>query len=111
MGGLETYVRELVPELVRAAPGMRLSVVCNHSGRDLLASEPWASEVELVTHPLVGRRGLRAVSELTVLGAIASRRFDLLHSVALTGPLRTRAAHVVVLADATWIVEPTHGRG
>ena len=39
------------------------------------------------------------------------RRFDLLHSVALTGPLRTRAAHVVVLADATWIVEPTHGRG
>ena len=111
MGGLETYVRELVPELVRAAPGMRLSIVCNEAGRTLLASEPWASEVELVVHPLIGRRGLRAVSELTVLGAVASRRFDLLHSVALTGPLRTRAKHVVVLADVTWIVEPTHGKG
>ena len=111
MGGLETYVRELVPELVRAAPGMRLSVVCNALGRELLAAEPWASEVALVTHPLLGRRGLRAVGELTILGAIASHRFDLLHSVALTGPLLTRAAHVVVLADATWIVEPTHGKG
>ena len=111
MGGLETYVRELVPELVRAAPGMRLSVVCNPVGRAALATEPWASEVDLVVHPLIGRRGLRAASELTVLGALASRRFDVLHSVALTGPLRTRAAHVVVIADVTWIVEPTHGRG
>jgi glycosyltransferase involved in cell wall biosynthesis len=111
MGGLETYVRELVPELVRAAPGMRLSIVCNPVGRELLAAEPWADEVELVVHPLIGRRGLRAASELTLLGALASRRFDVLHSVALTGPLRTRAAHVVVIADVTWIVEPTHGRG
>jgi glycosyltransferase involved in cell wall biosynthesis len=111
MGGLETYVRELVPELVKAAPGMRLSIVCNGRGRELLAAEPWAGEVELVAHPLIGRRGVRALSELTLLGALASRRFDLLHSVALTGPLRTRAAHVVVLADVTWIVEPTHGRG
>jgi glycosyltransferase involved in cell wall biosynthesis len=111
MGGLETYVRELVPELVRAAPGMRLSIVCNPAGRDLLATEPWASEVDLVVHPLIGRRGLRAASELTLLGALASRRFDVLHSVALTGPLRTRAAHVVVVADVTWIVEPTHGKG
>ena len=111
MGGLETYVRELVPELVRAAPGMRLTVVCNALGRELLAAEPWAGEVQLLVHPLIGMRGLRAVSELTVLGALASHRFDVLHSVALTGPLRTRAAHVVVIADTTWIVEPTHGKG
>lgn len=111
MGGLETYVRELTPELLRAAPGMRLTIVCNPIGRELLAAEPWADEVELLVHPLIGRRGTRAISELTVLGALASRRFDVLHSVALTGPLRTRAAHVVVLADVTWIVEPTYGKG
>jgi glycosyltransferase involved in cell wall biosynthesis len=111
MGGLETYVRELTPELARQAPDARVTVVCNPRGRALLAAEPWASEVELAVPPLVGRPGLKAISELTVLGAIASRRFDVLLNVALTAPLRTRAANVVLLADVTWIVVPDLGDG
>ena len=106
MGGLETYVRALVPELVRLAPGVRFSVFCSPAGREQLSCEAWSGEVELVTHPLFGVRGLKAVSEMTVLGIVAGRRVDLLHSVALTAPLRTRAVNVVMLADVTWIVAP-----
>src|SRR5439155_12853176 len=53
------------------------------------------------------RRGMRFVSELAALGTWARREgCELLHSVALTGPLRPPIAHVVTLADVTWIVEP-----
>jgi glycosyltransferase involved in cell wall biosynthesis len=106
MGGLDTYVRALVPELVRLAPEVRFSVFCNPRGRDYLEREGWGDSVELVTHPLLGRRGLKAISELTVLGAIAGRRVDLLHSAGMTAPLRTGAVNVVTLADVTWIVAP-----
>lgn len=106
-GGLETQTRAIVPELMRLAPGVRFSVFLNPSGRAVLETEDWASEVTLVTHPLLGRRGLRAVSELTLLGELAPRRgVDTLYSIALTAPLRTRAVNVVVLADITWIVAP-----
>jgi len=107
MGGLETQTRAIVPELMRLAPGVRFSVFVNSSGRELLMKEEWAGEAELVTHPLLGLRGLRAASELTILGPIATRRgVDTLYSLALTAPLRTRAVNVVSLADVTWIVAP-----
>lgn len=109
MGGLDTYVRALIPELVRLAPDIRFSVFCCARGHEYLQHEPWGGEVELVTHPLLGRRGLKAASELTLLGALAGRRVELLHSVALTAPLRTRAVNVVMLADVTWIVAPDPG--
>ena len=35
----------------------------------------------------------------------------MLHSPALTAPLATRAANVVVLADTTWITVPDFGKG
>src|SRR5579871_6215545 len=109
MGGLDTYVRALVPELVRLAPEVRFSVFCSAGGARYLGEQGWGEQVELVTHPLLGRRGLKALSELTVLGALAGRRVDLLHSVAMTAPLRTRAVSVVTLADVTWIVAPDPG--
>lgn len=109
MGGLDTYVRVLVPELARLAPETRFSVFCNPRGRDYLEAEGLHRHAELVTHPLLGRRGLKAVGELTVLGVIAGRRVDLLHSVALTAPLHTRAVNIVTLADVTWIVAPDPG--
>jgi glycosyltransferase involved in cell wall biosynthesis len=109
MGGLDTYVRALVPELVRLAPQVRFSLFCSEGGRDYLEALGWGEQVELVTHPLLGRRGTKAVSELTLLGVLAGQRVDLLHSVALTAPLRTRAVNVVTLADVTWIVAPDPG--
>jgi glycosyltransferase involved in cell wall biosynthesis len=102
-------MRSLVPELVRLAPDVAFSVFCNPRGREYLEREGWGDAVELVTHPLLVRRGLKAVSELTVLGSVAGRRVDLLHSVAMTAPLRTRAVNVVTLADITWIIAPDPG--
>lgn len=109
MGGIETYLRALVPELVRLSPEIRYSVYCSPAGRRYLESEGWGEGIELVTPPLIGRRGLKAIGEATVLGAIAGRRVDLLHSVAMTAPLRTRAVNVISLPDVIWIVAPTPG--
>jgi glycosyltransferase involved in cell wall biosynthesis len=106
MGGLETYVRALVPELVRLAPEIRFSVFCSRGGYEQLRREDWSEEVELVRHPLIGVRGLKAIAEMTALGALAGRRVDLLHSVAFTAPLWTRAVNVVMLPDVIWILAP-----
>jgi len=109
MGGMDTYVRALVPELVRLAPEVTFSVFCSPSGCTYLRQEGWDERVELVTHPLLGQRGLKAVSELTVLGAMAGRRVELLHSLAMTAPLRTRAVNVVTVPDVIWIIAPGPG--
>ena len=106
MGGLDTYVRELVPELIRAAPSTRFAIYTSPVGREHLSDASWADEVAYVCHPLFGTAGLKAVSEMTVLGALASQRDDLLHSIALTAPLRTRAANVITIADTTWLSGP-----
>jgi glycosyltransferase involved in cell wall biosynthesis len=109
MGGLDTYVRALLPELVTLAPEIEFTVFCSPGGRAYLEAEGWGEQVVLVTPPVIGRRGLKALGELTLLGAIAARRVELLHSVALTAPLRTSAVNVVTLADVTWIVAPDPG--
>ena len=109
MGGLETYVNELVGELVRIAPGMRLTLLAGDEGRELLGRQPWAGEVSFRTPPVLSRPGLRMLTEVSLLGWLASETFDVLHSPALTAPLLTTAANVVVLADVTWIVAPTGG--
>jgi glycosyltransferase involved in cell wall biosynthesis len=106
LGGLETYVRAIVPELVSLAPDVRLSVYCSRGGYEALRGEAWASEVELITHPLLGLMGLKAVSEATLLGVIAGRHVDLLHSVAFTAPLSTRAVNVVMVPDVIWLLAP-----
>jgi glycosyltransferase involved in cell wall biosynthesis len=106
MGGLVTYVEELVGELVRAAPQTRFTVHCSPGGEAHLRTLPWAEDVRLVPHPWWGAPGLKAVSELTVLGTLASRSADVLHSVALTAPLSTRAANVITIADTTWFQGP-----
>jgi glycosyltransferase involved in cell wall biosynthesis len=112
LGGLETYVRQLVPALARLRPDLRFSVYANEAACPRLRGEPWAADVEIVGHPLLGRRYTRALTELTLLGKLASRaRVDVLHSVAMTGPWRTSAVHVVTLGDLIWLRHPeTTGR-
>lgn len=107
MGGLETYVRRLVPELVRLRPDVRFVLFLNDEGREYLVEEEWIGEVDVATHPLLGRRWFCALSELTLLGELARRRhLDVLHSVAMTGPLVVRPAHVVMVGDLIWLHEP-----
>lgn len=107
MGGLEVYARRLPPALLDARPDLRLSVFVSEAGRELLSAEPWAGRVELVTHPLLGRPYTRAVTELTLLGAVAARHgVDVVHSLGVTAPLSSRATNVLSLADVTWLREP-----
>jgi glycosyltransferase involved in cell wall biosynthesis len=107
MGGLETYVRRLVPALIGVRPELRISLFVNADGREALAGEPWADGVDLVTHPLLGVRGLRALSEGLLVDTLARRRgCELLHSVAMTGPLRPRIPSVVTVPDVTWLRVP-----
>jgi glycosyltransferase involved in cell wall biosynthesis len=107
MGGLETYVRELLPALLDLRPDLRISVFVTDAGHECLAGEAWASSVELVRHRLVGLPYGKAAAELTVIGSLATRRrVEVLHSVAMTAPLRTRSASVITIADVTWLREP-----
>lgn len=107
MGGLETYVRELVPALLETRPDLRIVVFSAGSGRELLEAESWADAVELAGHPFADRRFVRALSEVALVGRLASQhRLDVLHSVALLGPLWTKARSVISVADVTWLREP-----
>jgi glycosyltransferase involved in cell wall biosynthesis len=104
MGGMETYARRLVPSLLELRPDLEICIFLNEAGRELLAAEPWADKVELVTHPLLGRRFTRALSETTILGHLASQRsLDLLHSLALLAPLRMTPPSVLTVADVIWL--------
>nr|MDQ6914378.1 glycosyltransferase family 4 protein [Actinomycetota bacterium] len=108
MGGVETYVRRIVGELVALSPGVRFTLFASAPGARALAGEAWAGEVELVTHPALGVRYLGAASEVAVLPRLARRRgVELLHSVALTGPLGGDFAHVVMIGDLIWMHEPS----
>jgi glycosyltransferase involved in cell wall biosynthesis len=108
MGGVETYLRELCRALLaRPADAPRLTVLLNPAGHDKLAAEDWAGGAELVRCEQLGRAGVRALSELSVVGPLADRRgADVIHSVAMTGPLFSRAARVVTIPDTVWITHP-----
>jgi len=107
MGGVETYLRELCRALLMRADAPRLTVLLNPQGHDKLAAEDWAAGAELLRAERLGRGGLRAVSELTAVGVVADRRrADVVHSVAMTGPLAGRAARVVTIPDTVWITHP-----
>ncbi|MGI8632899.1 MAG: glycosyltransferase family 4 protein [Solirubrobacterales bacterium] len=109
MGGVEVYARALVGEIAELRPDVAITVFANRDGAAALAREGWATAgaAEIVTHPLLGRRYARALTELTLLGALASsRRLDVLHSLAMVGPLRTRAATVVTVHDLIWHHHP-----
>jgi glycosyltransferase involved in cell wall biosynthesis len=107
MGGIETYLRELCRCLLERQDAPRLTVFLNPAGHAKLATEPWAQEADLVACPTVGRAGFRAIGELTAIGALADRRrADVVHSVAMTGPLACRARRVVTVPDTIWITHP-----
>jgi glycosyltransferase involved in cell wall biosynthesis len=107
MGGIETYVRQLLPALLELRPDLRVSMFVNPLGHQLISSEQWSTGVELVTHRHLGIRGTRALGEALLLDRAARKRgCDLLLSVALTAPLRPTVPSVVMVADVTWLREP-----
>jgi glycosyltransferase involved in cell wall biosynthesis len=98
-GGMEVYARELIPELVAAAPEVRFTAFVN---RDTVGTPgPWAGLVPAVTVPVSARRRVEWVrGEQQLLPPLAQRAgVDLMHSLASTAPAWGRFRRVVTIHD------------
>ena len=89
-GGIETYVRRLYPALLEARPGLRISMFVNEHGRRAargraLGGRGRARDASAARPP----RHARAHRGAPARGRSPTRRgCEVLHSVALTAPLR-----------------------
>jgi glycosyltransferase involved in cell wall biosynthesis len=103
-GGGELYARRLIPALLETRSDLRLVVFAGHEAAPALASEPWASEVELV-HLAVRSRShpRRVLAEQTLLPLAARRaRVDLLHNVQNTAPAMPGVPQVTTILDVIY---------
>jgi glycosyltransferase involved in cell wall biosynthesis len=100
-GGMEVAARELIPELLAAAPPRtRFTAFVN---REAVAEGggPWGELLPAVTVPVHARNRVQWVlGEQTLLPLLAARaRVDLVHSMASTAPLWGPFARVVTIHD------------
>ncbi len=113
-GGVGRYARELVPALLRAEPGIRISAF---AGRELPADvreSAWASEVDWVRFPVrtsggpPGSFAMATAAQWCALPIEASRkRVEVVHGLANVTPLwMPKAARVVTLLDLIWMHFP-----
>ncbi len=106
-GGTGTYVRGLLPALLRTNSSPSLTAfVSSHVPPDLFEEE-WSREVEWVRWNLnISERRTLFAQMVGLPTAAARRRLDVLHSPANVGPLVTaRTAKVVTLLDLIWLHE------
>jgi glycosyltransferase involved in cell wall biosynthesis len=113
-GGVGTYARELIPELLQAEPGSRIVAFVSRELDSEDRSAPWAAEIEWVQLPVTVTHG-PAWNGLRVLRAqwatqpqAASRRgLDVIHGMANIAPLvAPGVATVVTLLDLIWLRDP-----
>jgi glycosyltransferase involved in cell wall biosynthesis len=111
-GGPETYLRGLVPAIAEAYPQLELSVVTTRRGARKLRDDGWTDFARVVHLPFdEGERERRLFAEQVALVALARRRgFNLLHSLASTGPVQPLTRSVVTLHDVTFFHMRTFGR-
>jgi glycosyltransferase involved in cell wall biosynthesis len=99
-GGMEVAARELIPELVKAAPEVRFTAFVN---REAAAAKdgPWGELVPAVTVPVNARNRVQWVlGEQTLLPRLAARQgVELVHSLASTAPAWGRFRRVVTVHD------------
>jgi glycosyltransferase involved in cell wall biosynthesis len=99
-GGMEVYARELLPELLRAAPpGTRFTAFINREAT--AAGGPWGELLPAVTVPVNARRREQWVlGEQTLLPPMAMRAgVNILHSLASTAPVWGRFRRVLTVHD------------
>jgi glycosyltransferase involved in cell wall biosynthesis len=106
-GGTETYARELIPELVAAAPSTRFTAFIN---REAAADDggPWNGLIEAVTVPVNARRRIEWVrGEQQLLPRLAGRAgVQLVHSLANTAPGWGRFRRVATIHDLSYRLVP-----
>lgn len=99
-GGMEVAARELIPELIKAAPDVRFTAFVN---REAAAAKdgPWGELLPAVTVPVNARNRVQWVrGEQLLLPRMARRAdVDLVHSLASTAPAWGRFRRVVTVHD------------
>jgi len=99
-GGMEVAARELIPELIKAAPDVRFTAFVN---REAAAAKdgPWGELLPAVTVPVNARNRVQWVrGEQMLLPRLARRAgVDLVHSLASTAPAWGRFRRVVTVHD------------
>jgi glycosyltransferase involved in cell wall biosynthesis len=106
-GGMEVYARELIPELVAAAPQMRFTAFVNREAAATTGG-PWGELIPAVTVPVRARNRLEWVrGEQQLLPRLARRAgVDLLHSLGSTAPAWGRHRRVVTIHDLSYRIVP-----
>jgi glycosyltransferase involved in cell wall biosynthesis len=106
-GGTEVYARELIPELVAAAPDVRFTAFVN---REAAAGgqAPWNQLMPAITVPVRARNRVEWVrGEQQHLPRLAARsNIDLLHSLANTAPIWGRFRRVATIHDLSYRLVP-----
>jgi glycosyltransferase involved in cell wall biosynthesis len=106
-GGMEIYARELIPELVAAAPEVRFTAFVNREAA-AAGDGPWGELIPAVTVPLNASNRFEWVrGEQQLLPRLAARSgVDLLHSLASTAPAWGLFRRVVTIHDLSYRVVP-----
>jgi glycosyltransferase involved in cell wall biosynthesis len=105
-GGTETVARQLIPELVAAAPQHRFTAFVN---RDTIGTPgPWSDLIDAVEVPVRALNRVQWVrGEQQLLPGLARRAgIDLVHSLANTSPVWGRFRRVVTIHDLIYHVVP-----
>jgi len=109
-GGMEVVARELLPELVKAAPGMRFTAFINKEA-SAAKDGPWGEVMPAVTVPVqASSRAQWVLGDQALLPALARRhRVQLLHSLASIAPAWGPYRRVVTVHDIIYARFPeTH---
>jgi glycosyltransferase involved in cell wall biosynthesis len=106
-GGTEVYARELIPELVAAAPQHRFTAFVNREAA-AVTDAPWGQLIPAVTVPVRARNRIDWVrGEQQHLPRLAARAdVDLVHSLANTAPAWGRFRRVVTIHDLSYRLVP-----
>jgi glycosyltransferase involved in cell wall biosynthesis len=105
-GGMEVYARELIPRLA-ALPGLELvALVSREAAADRDA--PWGRDVPLRVVPVRARNRVEWVrgEQLHVPRLAAAEGCELIHSLASTSPLRSRARRITTIHDLNFKLVP-----
>ena len=111
-GGVDTYLRGLVPALVREFPRIEPTVFTTRRGARALLDDGWSDFARIVRFPFdEGQRERRLLAEqVGVVGGALLRGVHILHSLASTGPVRPVVPSVVTVHDVTFFRMRTFGR-
>jgi len=104
-GGVGRYASELLPALLQAETGIRVTAFVSRDLPGQVTDMPWSGEVDWVRFPVKAAGSpVHLAAELGAIPAVARRRgIDVVHGLAsLVPPVAPGLATVSTLHDLTW---------